>query len=56
MSFALRFIGAAAIGYSIRPELLPFITCMVGLIVFSMGIAMDANAQKGDTKDVNSND
>ena len=56
MSFVIRVIGAALIGYSIKPELLPVLTCMVGLVIFSIGIVMDALARQGDTKDVNSND
>lgn len=58
MALFLRFAGAAAIGYSIRPELLTFLLTMFGLMVFSVGVTIDvmSNYKKGDKQDVNSDD
>ena len=58
MALVLRFAGAAAIGYSIKPELLFFVLTMVGLMLFATGVTIDvmSNYKKGDKQDVNSDD
>lgn len=57
MSLFLRFVGAAFIGYSMKPELLYLVFTIIGLIMFALGVAIDtmlAYDKKGNKQDVDS--